>query len=86
MPGQSETVEWILRWFDRESLELVGEESLGPISEYGVRILLDVPFDDPALDEYSVAPDHVETLSGIVSTAIDLNRYAYRVCGWGRDS
>lgn len=75
----SDGVRRVLRWFDRESDELVGSAPLRGIGLPTLQQMFDVPSDNPMYDCFPVTPSQASQLQAYVDVPIELNRFDYFV-------
>ena len=67
----------VLRWFVKDSEEMVDEEILRDLSE--LRVIFDTGKDGPVYTCFTVNKEQAKRLQKIVSTEIDIEKYDYFV-------
>jgi hypothetical protein len=69
----------VLRWFDKTSDWLVGEEALSRVGVDALRELFEAAHADPMIGVYPIGPKEAEVLQPQIDHLIDRDQFVYFV-------
>lgn len=69
--------EYVLRWFEKNGDDCIGEEDIPALTPQTVRNWFGIGDDECPVECYHVCSRHVSELNQLVTHLVELNRYDY---------